>query len=392
MTHPQWAQDALSKWREQRSPEALGELLKAQRDRAYALAIRLTASPEDAEDVVQEAFVKLMSREKGFGSLEEFDTTVHRAVFQCAMDALRSGARRARREARAGLEAAAAALPKPGTEAEMLGNETSAVRAKLRTAVQELPEEARHPAVLCYYQGLSEEQAAEVLAVPRSTLRRRLAQAVSSLRRRLASDDARVSAAMLLALMAGEPAGPAPASLCAALDRVLPGKACALVPALPATGGAAAAPAATLGAKMAVAALAAACAGLLALWLGAAGPGGDARPAASAPLNPPMTSHPERADVRPGGGDQEVAARPGRAEEEEAMVMDGKLKGLAALAGGMILSGVAGAAEPSADVAAVIAKIQARQVAKAEAAAKDAAERVKLYGQYGERTGGYYGQ
>ena len=72
--------------------------------------------------------------------------------------------------------------------------------------------------------------------------------------------------------------------------------------------------------------------------------------------------------------------------------MDRKLKGLAALAGGMILSGVAGAAEPSTDVAAVIAKIQARQVAKAEAAAKDAAERVKLYGQYGERTGGYYGQ
>jgi len=290
----------------------------------------------------------------------------------------------------------------------MLESDALAARAKLRTAVQELPEEERFPAVLCYYQGLSESQAAEVLAVPRSTLRRRLAQALSSLRRRLEGDDARMSTALLLALMAGEPASPAPASLCAALDRVLPGEACALVPALPATGGAgAAAPGAALGTKLALAALAAAaCAGLLALWpfgrltalsvvegLGADGPGGGARPAASAQPNLPIISRPGRADVRPGGGDREAAARPGRAEEEEAMVMDGKLKGLAALAGGMILSGVAGAAEPSADVAAVIAKIQARQTAKAEAAAADATDRAKLYPLYGEKgAGGGYKQ
>jgi RNA polymerase sigma-70 factor (ECF subfamily) len=386
--------EALERWRNGHAPEALGELLKAQRDRAYSLAVRLTGSPEDAEDVVQEAFVKLMSRAKGFGSPEEFDCTVYRAVFQCAMDTLRSGRRRAHREARVGLETGAAAPARPGMEAEMSEKEAGELREQLRAAVGELPEETRFPAVLCYYQGLSESQAAEVLAVPRSTLRRRLAQAVSSLRRRLGSKESRVSAAMLVALMAGEPALQAPPALCAALDQVLPGKACALIPALPVTGGAAAAPAAALGTKVAVAALAAAaCAGLLALWLHAAGPGGGARPASSAQGIPSMTRHPERADVRPGGGQQEVPARTGRGQEEEAGVMDRKLKGLAALAGGMILSGVAGAAEPSADVAAVIAKIQARQTAKAEAAAADATDRAKLYPLYGEKgAGGGYKQ
>jgi hypothetical protein len=73
--------------------------------------------------------------------------------------------------------------------------------------------------------------------------------------------------------------------------------------------------------------------------------------------------------------------------------MDRKLGGLAALAGGLVLSGIAGAGEPNADVAAVIAKIQARQVAKAEAAAKDNAARAEMYRKMGEQYGqGRYGQ
>jgi RNA polymerase sigma-70 factor (ECF subfamily) len=389
-------EEALRSWRQGRSPEALGELLKAQRDRAYSTAVRLTGSPADAEDVVQEAFIKLMSREKGFEDPGQFDLSVYRAVLQCALDSLRRGRRREAREAKVGREVARMTAAAQETQPGIPEQELPELRAALRQAVEDLPDEERTPAVLCYYQGLSESQAAQVMEIPRSTLRRRLSRAVSALRSRLGSKESRLSAAMLAALMTGEPPIPAPASLCAALDQVLPGKACALIPALPASGGTAAVPAAAVGVKIAVAALAAACAGLLALWLHAAGPDGRRSPAASQRAGQEITSHPDRVNVRPGGGDQEVAARPGRGEEEEARVMDGKLKGLAALAGGLVLSGVAGAAEPNADVAAVIAKIQARQTAKAEAAAADATDRAKLYKEYGERMpgagGGRYGQ
>ncbi|MHC4916544.1 MAG: RNA polymerase sigma factor [Planctomycetota bacterium] len=381
MTDTGWVQRALERWSSQRNPEALGELLKAYRDRAYSLALRLTGSAENAEDAVQEAFLKLMSREKGFASPEEFDVTVNRAVYQCSTDALRSSRRRARREAKAGSEAVAAASTAK-TEVEMSAVEEGELRERLREAVVGLPEETRAPAVLCYYQGLSESRAAEVLEIPRSTLRRRLGRAVTDLRGRLRRDGTKLGAGILVGLMAGEAALRAPATLCAALDSALPGPACARVPALSLPAAAPALPAGLLtggATKVALGALAgAACAAIAVLSIFSAGS-----------RNQETTSRTDRADVRPGGGESTVAVPEDREEEEP---MDRKLTGLTAVAGGLILSGLAGAAEPNPEVGAIIAKIQARQAAKVQAAAKDAAERAEKYKKYREGQGGRYGQ
>jgi len=56
---------ALRQWRQKSQPEALGELLKAYRQRAYALALRMTNSASDAEDVVQESFIRLFRFPQG---------------------------------------------------------------------------------------------------------------------------------------------------------------------------------------------------------------------------------------------------------------------------------------------------------------------------------------
>ena len=380
MTDTGWVRKALERWSSQRSPEALGELLKAYRDRAYSLALRLTGSPQNAEDAVQEAFIKLMSREKGFGSPEEFDVTVNRAVYQCAMDAMRSGRRRALREARAGRELLSATASTANTEVEMSAVEEDELRARLREAVTGLPEETRAPAVLCYYQGLSESRAAEVLEVPRSTLRRRLARAVSDLRGRLSRDGRKLGAGVVIGLMAGEGTLRAPETLCAALDGALPGAACAQVPALSLPAVAPALPAGGLltggATKVALGALAgAACAAVAVLGIVAAGSGNHEME---------TTSRTDRADVRPEGGEAAVAVPEGREEEEP---MDRKLTGLTAVAGGLILSGLAGAAEPNPEVGEIVAKIQARQAAKVQAAEKDAAERAEMYKRYREGQG-----
>ncbi len=71
--------------------------------------------------------------------------------------------------------------------------------------------------------------------------------------------------------------------------------------------------------------------------------------------------------------------------------MRGKMVGLTAVVGGLILSGAAGATEPSPEVAATLVKIQEREAAKAAAAAQDKAEWAELNKKYGrEGQEGYY--
>jgi RNA polymerase sigma-70 factor, ECF subfamily len=363
-------QELLRNWREHRTPESLGELLKAQRDRAYSIALRLTASPADAEDAVQDAFVKLMSRRKGFENLEQFDVSVYRAVVQCSLDAQRSERRRAAREDRAGREAAALAAKPAGAESHMSEGEMRELRIRLRSAVAELPEQQRAPAVLCYYQGLSEARAAEVLEVPRTTLRRRLSEAMDKLRSRVGKEAGLPAVGLLFAAMNGECALQAPTSLCRALDAALPGRPCTEIPALPAS----AATPITSGTLLP--ALGVAVAGLLAaaaLLVGIVTALGPKPESAATPNSMNVTETPVSAvDV---GKD---------AKQEEEPVMKKKMAGLGLVVGGLLFSGAAGATEPNAKVAGVIAQIRARQVAKAEALQKDAADRAKAYAKYGE--------
>jgi RNA polymerase sigma-70 factor (ECF subfamily) len=62
---------------------------------AYRLAFRLTGNEQDAEDVVQESFIRAYRQIGRFEARANFGTWLHRIVVNCAMDALRS--RRSRR-------------------------------------------------------------------------------------------------------------------------------------------------------------------------------------------------------------------------------------------------------------------------------------------------------
>lgn len=53
----EWVAKALDAWRSRQATEVLGDLLKSQRHRAYSIALRITASPTEAEDAVQDAFI-----------------------------------------------------------------------------------------------------------------------------------------------------------------------------------------------------------------------------------------------------------------------------------------------------------------------------------------------
>lgn len=366
----------LKRWWTGRNTAALGELLKTQRDRAYATAYRILGNGFDAEDAVQNAFVKLLSRTQGFENAQEFQRTVYRAVVQCAIDQARHRQRRQQR-----VEAMSRDIEEPSTSPETEAGEREEARASLRGALSRLSEEDRAAVVLCCQQGMPLGEAAAVLEMPRQTLRDRLARTLRRLREDLARGGFALSVTALAAQTARESALQAPASLCSKLDAALPGKACASVPAQPPlppdpsvwthAGGSAALKAAGVAALTAV---------TLVVSLALALRGGGSRAVEQTDESAPMWTAVLKAPV----------VEPGQAaaeQSERGTEMDRKTLAGITLTAALLAAPLASAGEKD-DVEAVLKDIRARKAEKAAAAEKALKERGSGGNGTGQSQGG----
>ena len=79
--------------------QAFRALVERHSRAVYRLAHRMTGSPQDAEDVVQETFLKAYKQLGRFESRSNFGTWLHRIAVNCSIDLIRA---RPHREAGAG--------------------------------------------------------------------------------------------------------------------------------------------------------------------------------------------------------------------------------------------------------------------------------------------------
>jgi len=152
-------------------PAAFDEVYQRFGRSLYGTALRILRRPEDAEDVVQEAFVKLYRQAPGLkpGSLGGW---LRQVVAHEAIDRLRQ--RRRRREDElppADQQPAPSAVPAPGT-----------ARLDLERAVQRLPERARLVFLLHDVEGLAHAQVARMLGIQEGTSKSQLFRAREQLR------------------------------------------------------------------------------------------------------------------------------------------------------------------------------------------------------------------
>lgn len=155
------------------------------RELAYRIAYHHLGRPEDALDVVQEAFIKAFS---GLSQLREparFQAWFLRIVTNQARD---SG-RQARRRDRLGLVAAGTDEEAPEAPGEVIDRETPGEQAEagelaegLRRGLAGLDDEHRQVLLLVSQGGLSYREVAEVLGIPIGTVMSRLHYARQSLR------------------------------------------------------------------------------------------------------------------------------------------------------------------------------------------------------------------
>jgi RNA polymerase sigma-70 factor (ECF subfamily) len=153
---------------------AFRALVERHQARAYTLALRILRSPSDAEEVAQDAFVRVWTALPGFRGESSFATWLYRIVARRAFD--RAQVLRNRR----GREHAEERLPERA--APEAADDDSLRAALLRRLVNGLTPAQRTAVALFYYEGRSVEQVAAVLGIPENTTKTHLLRARAALR------------------------------------------------------------------------------------------------------------------------------------------------------------------------------------------------------------------
>jgi RNA polymerase sigma-70 factor (ECF subfamily) len=152
----------------------------------FALAYRTLGRDEDARDVVQDAFLRAYRGLRGFKGEAKFSSWLYRITLNLCRDWMRRERRAPLVQVPEGTDvtdlADAQASPSESVE-ELVGRrEMSRAVAK---AMAELPEDQRIAILLKEYHGLTFQEIADQLNCPLSTVKTRLYQGLSVLRRRL---------------------------------------------------------------------------------------------------------------------------------------------------------------------------------------------------------------
>lgn len=164
--------------------DAFGELVKTHADRAYAIAMRMTGRPADAQDVVQESMIAAWQHLDGFTGGSSFNTWLTRIVINRCHNHRRASRPEAPLD---GLDEGHDGLRLGG---EWGGGPDDAVVSRARlAAVQEaildLPFDQRAALVLHTVAGCSHAESARTLGISEAAARVRVHRARAALVERL---------------------------------------------------------------------------------------------------------------------------------------------------------------------------------------------------------------
>lgn len=151
----------------------------------YGLAYRVIGREEDARDVVQETFLRAFRALPGFKGQAKFSSWLYRIALNLCRDWIRRQKRTPVVAAPEGvdiIELAAEQGPVESIETLVARKQLSETVAE---AMQHLPEEQRTAIILKEYHGLTFQEIADLQGCPLSTVKTRLYQGLSVLRRRL---------------------------------------------------------------------------------------------------------------------------------------------------------------------------------------------------------------
>jgi len=163
--------------------ESFNQLILRWERPIYALAYRTLGREEEARDVVQETFLRAFRGLKNFRGQAKFSSWIYRIALNLCRDWMRRERRAPIAPTPEGVdlvELAAEQEPAESIEDLVARHDMSRVVAR---AMARLPDEQRMAIILKEYHGMTFQEIADLQSVPLSTVKTRLYQGLSVLRR-----------------------------------------------------------------------------------------------------------------------------------------------------------------------------------------------------------------
>jgi RNA polymerase sigma-70 factor (ECF subfamily) len=164
---------------------AFGELVAIYMQRCYYAALGMVGSPQDAEDLSQEAFARAFKARGRLDPERPFYPWLYQILRRLCYNFTRDTSSRRRKLERAGGWLVAEASVRAATVDPERVRATEELRGRLETAIGELPPVQREVLVLKEFEGLKYREIAELLDVPIGTVMSRLYAARQRLAARL---------------------------------------------------------------------------------------------------------------------------------------------------------------------------------------------------------------
>jgi RNA polymerase sigma-70 factor (ECF subfamily) len=163
--------------------QAFGELVRRYQKPVYRIVLRMVRSPDDADDLTQDTFVRAHRGLKTFR--EEFD--FHPWLYRIAVNQAINFINKRKRQAAVDIDEVPEGDVKSGPEPEspIQAASRQELLTRLEEALRRLPEEQRTVFLLRVQEGLSYEEIADTMQTPKGTVMSRLARARMALRKYL---------------------------------------------------------------------------------------------------------------------------------------------------------------------------------------------------------------
>jgi len=166
--------------------DAFGELVRRHSRMLFRLAFRMTGNEADADDVVQDAFLRAYQKLATFESRADFGTWIYRITVHCALDRLQrrkqDDARRVSEDYDPEEDGVQVADSKPDPERMVISMEIAELQ---QAAMRGLTAMERTAFVLRHLEERSTEEIAAALDVTPNTAKQSVYRAVQKVRRRL---------------------------------------------------------------------------------------------------------------------------------------------------------------------------------------------------------------
>ena len=165
--------------------EAFRLLVERHSRSVYKVAYRVTGNPDDAEDVVQETFLKAYRQLDRFEERASFGTWLHRIAWNCSVDLLRARPKREQAEEAETLEQLGS------THATVTGSVAASperlmasvqVGDRVKEAMERLSPLERAAFVMRHYEGRSIDEISRALEIRENAAKHSIFRAVRKMR------------------------------------------------------------------------------------------------------------------------------------------------------------------------------------------------------------------